>query len=466
MADIFLSEFLGLKDELERLGVFDAIITSDSCFFINILRLKQTSVFEFKKSYEKINNYFREMMTLLSHSEERNDRFYREALKRFSFSGIKEINIGFSSTGVDGGFGGVLSKQIISDAYDIVKAGSTDPEIFQLIGLFEERVGPDRLSDMIASLILDDIIEYTKNVNATLDINSETHPEISFDEQGIAWNPYKKCRLLYLPKDILHEMPVAYCWEDVGYVAAENDAIRNEFNQEISIVWKNLKKSDQKYQIKQILKDPEKCRRIIESYRNATIDSFDLKDNFDYNVQCAFLSMKRSGVLDCMWHSDCSVTSYEGTLRALTIFREFVENNKGWELIQEMPSKKREKYVQRLIQLAGQQYCEDSNLDMSFEPNEGPGPADLKISRGKDKTVVEIKLSSNKSSFHGYDVQIEDYAKAEKTDQKIFVYVEMDDNNLALRKIYGCQERKRSEGFNPPAVFVIDSKRKTSASKR
>ncbi len=40
-------------------------------------------------------------------------------------------------------------------------------------------------------------------------------------------------------------------------------------------------------------------------------------------------------------------------------------------------------------------YCEINNLDISPESNTGRGPVDFKISREEDKTVIEIKLTSN-----------------------------------------------------------------------
>ena len=121
---------------------------------------------------------------------------YREALRRFDFSGVNGINLGFSESGVDAGFGRILSQKVIGDAYDIVKAGSTQPEIFQLVGLFEENVAADRLSDMIATLIKEDIINYTRRINEQLSLNESTYPQITF-VNGIAVNPYKHCELLY-----------------------------------------------------------------------------------------------------------------------------------------------------------------------------------------------------------------------------------------------------------------------------
>ncbi len=90
--------------------------------------------------------------------------------------------MGFSETGVDAGFGPVLSRQVINDAFDIVKSGSKQPEIFQLVGLFEENVGADRLSDMIATIILPDIQAYTRRINQELGITPQRYSNVSFKD--------------------------------------------------------------------------------------------------------------------------------------------------------------------------------------------------------------------------------------------------------------------------------------------
>lgn len=145
--------------------------------------------------------------------------------------------------------------------------------------------------------------------------------------------------------------------------------------------------------------------------------------------------------------------------------KDWIENNKGWDEIISIATNRREKSLQRLLHLSGKYYCSTNNIDMSFEANEGPGPVDLKISRGMDKTVVEIKLSSNEDYMHGYEEQIEKYAKAEETDKRIFVYVKVV-NPIRDKKI---EQRhiERTESFeNPPLLFVIDSQIQKTASKK
>lgn len=466
MEDVFISDFFNLDTELEELGVFDAIITSDSNFFINVLRLKNTSVPQFASSYQKINDYFAKIMVLLTASKEKTDRFYREALRCFDFSGVNGINLGFSETGVDAGFGKKLAAKVINDAFDIVKTGSTQPEIFQLVGLFEESVAADRLSDMIATLIADDIREYTKWVNQKLNLNQNNYPCIEFKD-GIAVNPYKHCELLYLPTDILHELPIARDWSDLDRVISENKAIRAEVNEAIGKEWSKLLSCQKKeYLLEHIFKYPAKCETIIDSYRDEVIDKFNPLEDFDYLCSWSFKKFKESGVLDYIEHSDSQKkTSWEVTLEVLNLFKDFIENKKGWEILSLVPTNKGEKVAQKLIQNSGIYCCTQHDMDMSFEPNEGPGPVDLKISRGNDKTIVEVKLSSNSQYLHGFTDQIEDYAKAENCSQRIYLYIKNEYHPVRDKTIQEKYDMEVSKGNNPPLLYVIDAIPRSSASK-
>ena len=178
--------------------------------------------------------------------------------------------------------------------------------------------------------------------------------------------------------------------------------------------------------------------------------------------------MKESGVFNFLEHSDhFGVGSLDVSLKVLDIFRSWVEYNKGWDLILSAPSAKREKTVQSLIQLSGIQYCMDNNFDFTFEPNEGPGPADIKISRGaKDKTIIEVKLNTNPDYLHGYEEQLETYAKAERTEKCIYVYVKVEKHPERDKKIQQLHAKKKSSGEIVPYLYIIDAQRKLSASRK
>ena len=464
--NVFISDFFGLNNELNEIGVFDAIITSDSSFFINLQRLKNTSISEFKNSYNTINKYFDDIMLLLSNSNEKGDKFFCAALKKFNFyGGVKEINLGFSSTGVDTAFGKKLQMQVISDAYDIVKKGIKHPEIFQLVGLFEKGVAADRLSDMIARLIIDDIKEYTRNINRRLHINKDNYPNVMFNNE-IAFNPYKNCDLLYLPIDILHEIPIASSWSDISNVISKNEAIRKEVNDEIGKEWKSYSSSQKKEYIKNnLIKVPDKCDNIINVYRNAIVGKVNIKNNYEYFADYSFKTMMET-ISFVENINPATISSFDASISVLNIFKDFVENNKGWDIINETNTKKREKFVQRLLHSCGKYYCDVNKIDMSFEPNEGSGSVDLKLSRGTDKTVIEIKLSTNNNYLHGLDRQLKKYAKSENTDNKVFVFIETEECKEKEDKIKETCELIKNNGEIPPEVYIIDAKPQKSASKK
>ncbi len=178
----------------------------------------------------------------------------------------------------------------------------------------------------------------------------------------------------------------------------------------------------------------------------------------------AYHSINRSGVYNFLMHEDSTLLdSFQIALRVLEPFKEWVENHKGWNMILGFPTDEREKSVQSLIDLAGRDYCKNNNIDMSFEANEGPGPVDLKLSRGNDKTVIEVKLSSNNQYIHGYEVQIEEYAKAEGTNKRIYVYIDIG-NPVRTKRIKEVAKTKKAAGKNPPVLYIIDSQPRESAS--
>ena len=62
---------------------------------------------------------------------------------------------------------------------------------------------------------------------------------------------------------------------------------------------------------------------------------------------------------------------------------------------------------------------------MNCEPDEGRGPVDFKVSRGQDITIIEVKLSTNSEYRNGYENQIEEYGKAENTNNMIYVLIDL-----------------------------------------
>lgn len=156
---MFVSDYFALTEaqlsNFKALRIFDALLDKDSNFFINIIRLKKSTVPEFIEAYQKLNKFFSGIATLLeaADSPSINDKMYRAARQKFRFHEVNGINLGFASSTHGAGWGRAISDQCLQDAYQIVKKGSKQPEIFHLVALFEKDVAGDRLSDMIATII-------------------------------------------------------------------------------------------------------------------------------------------------------------------------------------------------------------------------------------------------------------------------------------------------------------------------
>lgn len=443
--------------------MFDAVLEKDSAFFINVQRLKKTEVLEFIHSYERIRNSFTSIATIpeAADSKERSDKFFRAALAKFAFSEVNEINLGFGDSRVGSGMDQVLRKQIIDDAFELVKKGCKAPELFEIIGLFEDGIGPDRLSDMIATIILPDIQAYTKRVMADFKIDKEHYEEDTFDEEGFLINQYKGCRLYLLPTDILHELPMAKCWEDVETAASKNNAIRQELNTEVGMTWHQWASKERKAYIRDyILKDPDAFERVMSAYREEEVGEYNLYNDIDYFLGKLLQKIKKA--VDFATIEEGEIDSLTGALEVADIFKDWVENNRGWAEVQQATGG--EKSVQRFVHACAKHYIKVNNLDFSCEANEGPGPVDFKVSRGQDCAVVELKLSSNADYLHGYQEQIQQYDKAEGTENMVFILVD----NGHVKRTNRLREQHQNDiraGVLVPEVVIVDANTRLSASR-
>lgn len=461
---MLLSEYLNFNDEFDRNGIFDPVLDEDSHFFINLQRLKKTEIPEFIHSYDKIHDYFRQIIKLLDRAEAKSssDTYYKQALKRFDFGEVNGICLGYAKGVIGSGFGAKLANQVMSTAYDIVKAGVVDPEFFELLPLFQDNVGADRLSDMIATLILPDIEQYTLRINKELGIDEKSYPNYRF-RNGFLINPKKNSILYLIPIDILHKLPVARSWEDIDFVVSENSTLRSEMNIEVANEWNKYTTEDRKSFLRRyVFENPEVCNRVIKEYKAETLDEFNPNCDFDYLLNRLLPVFKQ--MVYKIETEDTLRDSHETALAIIDVFKHWVEYNDGAIIIGDSQTGSREKHVQRILHLCAIAFTEANNLDFSCEPNEGRGPVDFKISRGLDRTIIELKLSSNSQCKHGYETQIIEYGKAENTSKRIYLLIDVG-NPGRVKFLQDLHDRKIDEGVPTPDLIIIDAKEKKSASR-
>lgn len=467
---VTISNHIGIDSKtFAKTGAFDSILDIDSKLFIDPHLLENCKVPELTSSYLKVKKRFEEILHLLSASKTEGDTFWREALRRFNFPELRGLCIGYSSKGTLGsGMGKMLRIQILRTAKEIVDAGIKDPEFFELLGLFEEGIGSDRISDMVGRIIIDDLYKYTDRVFTELKVKTTPIKKTTYSS---VINPFSRYPIILLPKAILRDLPIAHCWEDIDLVCSHNQALRREVNGLIGDTWKKATQSAKKSTLKSVLtKKPEVMRDLIDSYRNKPFEQYDFES--DPAGQVVWLSASKEYVENfplkiSIPKNPTPDEVLEVVKKICSKFKDLIENNalSGF-LYDSSDNPKREEAAQKLFYGIADSYCEANDLDLSRETNAGRGPVDFKISKGYNgRVLVEAKLTTNPQLLHGFEIQIEEYKKAEKTQFGIYLVIDVTGGSeTRIKKLQKLISDNKAAGSRVPEVIFIDGIPKKSAS--
>ncbi len=160
------------------------------------------------------------------------------------------------------------------------------------------------------------------------------------------------------------------------------------------------------------------------------------------------------------------LTNQEVVESIIKNFKRQIEDNGLFKLLYEGREKKlrHESTAQQLFFSVAQIYCLANDLDVSPETNSGMGSVDFKFSHGaKDKINVEIKYSTNKAIFHGYESQLLTYDRAENANRSYYLVLQVDDSTSGIEKIRNIESK---ENPNDCKLRVVDARLRSSASKK
>lgn len=470
-----VSDYLGIDDgEFEKTGAFNAILDVDSNLFIDPQLLKKTEAAELKDSYSKVKRHFSEILTLVSKSKRPGDALWREASKRLRFREVRGVCIGYGRNTYGSGIGGELRDQLLSTAKEIVDAGISEPEVFELIGLLEENVGADRISDMVARIILEDLLRYSERVFRDLRLPPAQLIEIAFRDKTfkLPINQHNRSPIILVPKDILRDLPIAKSWEDISSVVALNAALRNKVNQLIGREWKRRAISQRKRELKGfLLRNPDIFRDVIETYKRRPKEPYDFEADPAGEVRWLDASRRFANTFPLQLHLSPKPSANEVldvVRRICSKFKDLVENNGlHTELYTGSPPRpRRESTAQKLFYATADIYCDANNLDLSRETNAGRGPVDFKVSSGyHSRVLVEVKLSANTRLVRHFQKQLREYQKAEKTKYAIYMVLLVNGSQRKLEDLMTLAKEAKSKGERIPELIIVDGRPKPSASK-
>jgi hypothetical protein len=467
-----LSDVFGIShDKWEEVGVFDKFVGVDSQLHVDPHLLQSSSIPEMKAGYATFITYWEDTLRLIKAVTQSGDRVDRAASNRFVFHEVIEAALGYSKDGARGSaIGPTLAATLYESAKVIIRSGIDDPTFFELVGVFESDIGPDRISDVVVSIALNHFLEYTERICAELEI-AVSPRLISKRTFNLPIDPITDRHVIFFPMEILRSLPTALDWDDVDLVCAYNDEIRNKINAQIGQTWKEAVETNSKKKIKEVLlENPAVLADLIQQYREKPGQPYDfatdiLGENIWYGAAQAAAAARP---LDLATFRPVTPTNILPLVRAVCDqYRALVEENSLWKLFYTDSGKRRhERVAQMLFFAIADTYCLTNNLDISPEVNSGPGPVDFKFSVGKDvKVLVEVKWSSNSKLLHGFETQLEIYARAERTSNRVLLVIKVTDSDSAINAVLAAQAKQIQDGSRVPDVKVIDGRKRRSASK-
>lgn len=475
---ILFSQHFGIEpDRLSKLGVLNPVLNVDTRLFIDPLLLAHSTHPEMRDGARgTYKQHFDRVIRLLAKAEKPDDVAWRAARRQLSFPEVKWTCLGYGAASVSGsGSGDGMTGNYVETARQIVKLGIEDPDLFVALALFEEGVGPDRISDMTTKVILPDLLAFNARVLLELDVPREPRTlTLRTGDSFDAVLPTNPCLrddgpIILVPEDVLRDLPIATGWSGVEAAASENAALRQRVNDHIGDIWTMRTRKEKATVRDRVLSDKEAFEVVLDLLHAVSPQAYDI-DGDPKGVLAWRRLLPEITAEFAMRLIPRSLTDHGGVPevveRIIEEFRFHIEERRLSEMLYHNGKPKHEHAAQMLFFTVAHAYCKANDLDLTPEADTGNGPVDFKVSAGfRNRAVVEIKLSTNGKLVAGYEKQLTRYMAAEETALGYYVIVDVGRiggkyDTLIERRNVAIAKKKA-----PPPITLIDAIRRPSASK-
>jgi len=462
------NEYFGIREgAYKKKGVFNPVIGVDSLFFIDPLLLSKTSVPELKNGLKKVRKYFSDVVLLIKIN---NLKARQKAFNKLIFRELKGVGIGYGNSSDDGSaVGPGLALKLLHTAEELIEMGITNPAIFEVMGLFEDNFGPDRLSDALIRILRNDLFEYTERITKEFGIKDTIILKTYEKDYTVPCHPLKEKPIIFIPEDILRDLPVAHDYSQIADLAIFNEELRERFNRLIApcFITEKGKKPTKKEIKKYLLGDKDNISILVKAYESCSPSSY------DFNADPAGLYLWLEKARELVKQNPIKIISHPKDKDLTNIvqdiiyaFKGFIENKGGWKSLYDNKKKPlNESHARHFFYATAVLYCKACDIDISPESDAGRGPVDFKLSRGhSNKIVVEVKLTSG-NVRQGYEKQTRIYQKSEEAKESYYLVVMVTESSKALEDILELCKEEEENGKSHPVIIQVDGREKLSASK-
>jgi len=446
---IYFSDYFGVPARvLKKYNAFNLSLINDLPLFIDPLLLFSSAKPEYQALHERILKYLRFLKDAAV------DRTLSRGLLEswYLFPEVRQNWLGYSKSGNRGSglgrdFAVSLHKNLHEVFHDFGGETITRGSHLEKLCLIKDGIGRDNISDFSTNLIKEYLLEYTQKFardNIPSDLRKAVSvPKARFNYDMQRWEAktyelpyYRDDYVILTPRDILTKDDTWISRADLFHEFEDiADSIPNhQLRDQINSYFARVLPADPR-------KEPTReevhgaISRVIERF--PSILDYYIKYKEDHADEATATSEKK--VADCeklfiiqlvefvelltsaTQFYQTGKNTYEETYRRVAYLKDVIENKGGHRIFYvDGKAVERESDVQILFRLTW--FATPS--DVGREANDGRGPVDFKISRGRgDKTLAEFKLASNTHLAKNLEKQVEIYKKASDANRAIKVIV-------------------------------------------
>lgn len=474
---LFSTEF-GIASRSSDDDWFDTILNTDTRLFVDLfLIFKEPSDSPWATAHGRIVAHFDLCFQLIVQGNLNPASVpFKKALDLLSFPEPAELCLGFTSTGIRGsGSGRGYANLIASAMVDAVTRGVKELTHFEELGILNEGIGADRISDITCNVLKRDLIAYTQSICKKH--NLPTRPcnvwaagyddrrlRWTSDEVELPWNVYTGNPVILVPKRFLRELPSINDRDWWSWY--ENERLREDFNYEV------MGSVNKATIVETARQHPAYIDRWLSLREEAPATPYNFESDPHGVVNWDPATANYVNTRPLTLHlPDSDESFFEVIETVLNEFQRFVEECRGWSLLwNDNQSEKPEEAAQLLFRGIVEHYCRANNIVVDREVELGRGPVDFKFSNGySHRALLEIKKLHNGKFWNGLDAQLLSYMRSDACADGWFVAIGYRKTTTSDAKITELPRRIQQLRAAHPTLRLrsryVDAMPKSSASK-
>jgi hypothetical protein len=435
------SEAFGIERSSED-DWFDPHLTVDTKLFIDPLLLLEAGG-EWAQAHAELLAHFVHCYGLVARATSSNSVSAQAARRLLTFPEPFELGLGYTAAGTRGSGAGDRFAARMADGIAVaIAAGLGQPEHIEEIGILNEGIGADRISDATANVIKGRLITYTQEIARRHDVplvaHKVRHARVSLDaarwhdeEVELPTNPVTGRAVILVPEFLLNDLPTlnADDWFDSHF----NDDIRLSLNLQVG-------QAVTKASIVAVARrHPDRVR----DWARAQTSREDLI-GYDFGADpLGVVQWDRAPARYAAEHplAPRSVTN-QADLVALVAdvvgqFRHFIEDQRGWSLLwNDDGSEKPEEAAQLVFLGVAQPYLRQFDVELDREVELGRGPVDFKAASGTSaRLLIEVKKLHNGKFWNGLRFQLPSYLNSDAATEGWFIALQYRSNKAAVDRL-------------------------------